>query len=166
MEVIQLLEMCQKRFTTVKQAFSRFGLLELKDGNKSFNKLNEKEVFAYLMNWALNNMQLSEHVNIRYKVEDNTYQFRIGYQERHLRVTKPQVISDKANFISYIWTADDVYNQLNVKKIMESIQRADEQNGNQGKRNTSHETNEDEAEGSQELTNNDHELIESFLENI
>jgi len=64
MEVIQLLEMCQKNFTTVKQAFSRFGLLDLEDGNRPFNKLTEKEVFAYLINWILNNMHSSEKTTV------------------------------------------------------------------------------------------------------
>jgi len=108
----------------------------------AFNKLTEKEVFAYLINWILNNMHSSEKATLRYKINGHTYQFKFSYQARHLRVTKPKVISDNVNFISYIWTKEDVYNQLNVQKIMESIQRADTENVNHEQGNPDNPTDE------------------------
>jgi len=166
MEVIQLLEMCQKNFTTVKQAFSRLGLLEFQDGNRPFSELTEKEEFAYLMNWIINQMKKDESVLIRYKADGNTYQMNFFYHNRQIRVKKPKIISNNKNFTSYIWTDEDTYNQLTTHKIMESIQRADEEAVDQLGESSTNTGKGIRAENQQELTDDDYELVESFLENV
>jgi len=54
MKTLQLLEACYKRKITLKQAFSFVGLPEVTMKDKSFSKLTEEEVFAYIINWILN----------------------------------------------------------------------------------------------------------------
>jgi len=166
MEVIQLLEMCQKNYITVKKAFSKLGLLEIQDGIKSFKELSEKEVFAYLMNWLINQMKGDEAVTIRYRVEEKTYQMKFHYARRQLRITKPIIISTDACFISYEWTNEDNFNEMTEQKIRENIRKADEKNAEQqDKQPETYETAPDlPMETQQNLTNAEYELIESFLE--
>ena len=74
--------------------------------------------------------------------------------------------SSPKTLISYIWTEEDVFNQLTIQKITESIQRADTENVKQDRATPDNLADEAGTEGSQELTDDDYELIESFLENI
>jgi len=55
---------------------------------------------------------------------------------------------------------------LTIQKITESIQRADTENVKQDRATPDNLADEAGTEGSQELTDDDYELIESFLENI
>jgi len=48
---------CIKRKTTVKQEFSCFGLSNIATRKKSFQELDEKTVFACVMNWIIHKMQ-------------------------------------------------------------------------------------------------------------
>jgi len=162
MEEIQLLEMCRKNFTTVKRAFSRLGLREIQDERKSFKELSEKELFAYLMNWIINQMKGDETVTIRYRVEEETYQIKFYYARRQLRLTKPTIISTDEEFVSYEWTNEDNYNELTEQKIRESIRKADVKN--MELQYTPPEANETVPDMSIEtqhnLTNDEYELIE------
>jgi len=88
MDVIKLLEMCQKQHITIKKAFSSFGLTCLRDRNKPFIMLTDEEVFAYLMNWIIRELSYEEAVVIKYKVDERTYQMKFHYHRRQLRVTK------------------------------------------------------------------------------
>jgi len=166
MEEIQLLEMCRKNFTTVKRAFSRLGLREIQDGRKAFKELSEKELFAFLMNWIINQMEENETVTIRHRVEEGTYQINFHYARRQLRLSKPTIISTDKNFISYEWTNEDNYNEITEQKIRESIRKADEKN--KELQYTPPEANETVPDLSTEtqhnLTNDEYELIKSFLD--
>jgi len=166
MEVIQLLEMCQKQHITVKKAFSRLGLTCLQDGNRPFTKLTEDEVFAYLMNWIMNELKYEESVIIRYKADKGTYQMKFHYNRRHFRVTKPSLISTDVKFTHYEWTESDTFNEMTCEKINASIRRAEERNNC---RNT--ELTEDyEAmawvlnEPGPELSKEDYEILEGILD--
>jgi len=101
MEVIQLLEMCRKNDIMVKRAFSRLGLREMQDGRRPFKELSDKDMFAYLINWIINQMKGDERTTIRYRVESETYQMEFYYACRQLRVKKPIVISTDENFVLY-----------------------------------------------------------------
>ena len=166
MEVIQLLEMCRKNDTTVKKAFSRLGLREMQDGGRPFNELSDKDMFAYLMNWIINQMKGDERAIIRYRVGNETYQMEFFYACRQLRVRKPTVISTDENFMLYEWTSEDNYNATTEETITESIKRADARNLRL--RDMPNELNEavlDLSVGTQHnLIDDEIEMIESFLE--
>jgi len=166
MEEIQLLEMCRKNYTTIRRAFSRLGLREIQDGIRPFKELSEKELFAFLMNWIINRMEKNETVTIRYRVEEKTYQIRFHYASRQLLLTKPTIISTDKNFISYEWTNEDNYNEITEQKIRESIRKADERNKElQTRPSEADEIVLDLTTGIQHnLTNDEYELIESFLD--
>jgi len=118
------------------------------------------------MNWIINQMKKDESVLIRYKADGNTYQMNFFYHNRQIRVKKPKIISNNKNFTSYIWTDEDTYNQLTTHKIMESIQRADEEAVDQLGESSTNTGKGIRAENQQELTDDDYELVESFLENV
>jgi len=156
MEVIQLLEMCQKNYVNVKKAFYKNGLINLRDGAKPLKAKTEEEVFAYLMNWIGNQMANHEEVVIRHRVEEATYQMRFPYQQRHSRVTVPKLVSTDKDFILYEWKDDDILNELTAEKINTSVQRAEVRNNL-----------EDMAwvnESCPNLTEEDLKLIEEILE--
>jgi len=128
MEVIQLLEMCAKQYTTIKKAFSRVGLIRLQDRIRPFIDLTNDEVFAYLMNWIINVMKYKESVKIRYRVDERTYQMKFYYNYRQLKVTIPILISKDESYILYEWTEEDTFNEMTSAKINASVQRAETKN--------------------------------------
>jgi len=166
MEVMQLLEMCRKNDTTVKKAFSRLGLRDMQEGRRPFKELSEKDLFAYLMNWIINQMQGDEKALMRYRVGKETYQMEFYYACRQLRLRKPVIISTDENFVLYEWTNEDNYNETTEHTIAESIRRADAKNLRL--QNMAIEFNETgpnlSVETQHNMTDDESELIESFLE--
>ena len=164
MEELQLLDMCRKNYTTVKKAFSKLGLSKMKDGMRPFKELSEEELFAFLMNWILNQMGKSEIVTMRYKVKEETYQMKFHYVNRQIVVSKPTIISTSKDFLPYDWMNEDNYNEMTAQKIEESIRRADEKNKELPARHMESENmSELTFEVQHNLTNDEYELIESFL---
>jgi len=92
-----------KNYVTIKKTFSRFGLIHLQDGIRLSTSLTDDEVFAYLMNWIVNDL-------------------------RQLKVTIPTLISTDVNFTFYKWTENDTFNEMTSEKISASVQRAETTN--------------------------------------
>ena len=128
MEVIELLRMCQKNYVTVKKAFSKYGIINIRDARKPFKELTEEEVFAYIMNWIVHQMRGPEQVTVRFKVEHTTYEMKFRYIRGQLRVNVPKVVSTNTTFMLYDWTEADTLNELTVEKVNASVQRANVKN--------------------------------------
>jgi len=167
MEVIQLLEKCRKGHISVRKAFAQYGITNLKDGNVPLKEKSEQEVFAYLINWTMNEMKHKEKMFIRYQVGEETYQIELHYVGKHMRVNKPVVISTDKNFVLYEWEDTDTLNELTVQKVMDSMHRANARNYQR----TNNEADDRkfweswQTESPNPLTAEEYELVESFLDN-
>jgi len=128
--------------------------------------LTEQEVFVYLIHWIVHEMDQDDSTTIRYRVEEKTYQMKFFYHWRQMRVSAPLMISMDAQFTLYEWADEDTFNGITAQKIQESVQRADEKNYTQhGAQSEDCEIMKQlSTENYQELTAEDYNLIEEFLE--
>jgi len=126
MEAIKLLELCHKNHTTIRRAFSTFGVSSVRDGRKPLSKHTESMVFACIMNWLVQRMRGPERVTVRHRVGRNTYEMRFSFTGGRLRVSVPKVVSTDKNFILYDWAENDTLIELTGEKINASVERANE----------------------------------------
>jgi len=166
MKVMQLLEKCRKGQVSVRKALAKYGLIELEDGNVPLKEKSEQEVFAYLINWTVNEMNHTERMFIRYRVKKEIYQMEFHYTGRHLRMNKPVMLSTDESFVLYEWEDTDTFNGLTAQRVQDSIRRANSRNYQLG---------DDEVESRKfweswattnlkPLTTEDYELVEDFLD--
>ena len=78
MELLQLLKDSLNKETTLRQAFSCFGINKAAKRYELFKEMNENTVFACIMNSIIHKMPNDEGLSIRFKAEDRAYQARIG----------------------------------------------------------------------------------------
>jgi len=121
MENLRRLQECNKRNTTLKKAFAKFGVTE---NDKPLKKMNEKEEFGALVNWALNQLPAYESMDLRNKVDDKMYQTRIRKKNRKIRIGKPKEKDNQEEAITYAWPEDATYETLAVNVITISMLRA------------------------------------------
>ena len=95
--------------------------------------------------------------------EEEIYEVKFKYLQRHLRVTKPTLVSTREDWVTYSWTDMDCFNALTAERIQASIKRADEKNQQRElQRQTDWELSELLYEEHPQLTADDLELIETF----
>jgi len=70
MENLRRLQECNKRNTTLRKAFVKFGVTE---DDKQLKEMNEKEEFSAMVNWAINQLPSYESMDLRYKVDGILY---------------------------------------------------------------------------------------------
>ena len=87
--------------------------------------MNEEEVFACTMNWAIREMKHNENIEIRFKVEGKVYQAKLYYHDRHLRVKQIEIIMDVNGAILYDWEDGVTFDALTVDAIRRSASKAD-----------------------------------------
>ena len=122
MENLRRLQECNKKTTTLKRAFSKFGEI---DHNKKLKDMDEKEEFGALVNWALNELPSYEHMYLRCKVDGQT-----SIRKRHTErvVGKPKVKDCQDEAITYDWPEHATYENLDEKIIAISALRANVKN--------------------------------------
>jgi len=131
MEIINLLEVCSEGHATVKKSLNRFGITELSEGNQPFTDMTEKKVLVCLFHWITHTMKPNEEVNVRIKQGNETYEVEFKYTHRHLRTTKPIIVSDREDWVTHSWTDGDCFNTLTAESIQSSIERANQENRQQ-----------------------------------
>ena len=130
MENLRRLQECNKRNTTLKKAFAKFGVTE---NDKPLKEMNEKEEFSALVNWAINQLPAYESMDLRNKVDGKMYQTSIRKKSREIRVGKSKEKANQEEAITYAWPEDATYETLNVNIITISMLRANAINEAKGK---------------------------------
>jgi len=125
MENLRRLQECNKKTTTLKRAFAKFGVT---DHNKRLKDMDEKEEFSALVNWALNELPSYEDMYLRHKVDGQLYQTSIRKRHTERVVGKPKVKDCQEEAITYDWPEHATYENLDEKIIAISVLRADVKN--------------------------------------
>jgi len=106
-------------------------------------------------------MKMNEEVNVRIK-QGNEVEFK--YTQRHLRVTKPMLVSVREDWVTHSWTDADCFNTLTAESIQNSTERADQENRQQEwERQTDWELSQFLYEEHPQITAREMELIQEFL---
>ena len=109
-------------------------------------------------------MKPNEEVNVRIKQGKKTYEVEFKYTQRHLRVTKPTLVSIREDWVTHSWTNADCFNTLTAASIQDSTERADHENRQQElQRQTDRELSECLYEEHPQLTAQEMEQIQEFL---
>ena len=121
MENLRKLQECNKRNTTFKRAFAKFGVTR---DDTLLKEMNEEEEFSALVNWAINQLPEYEDMDLRYKVNGKVYQTTLRKRSREIRVGKTREEDYQDEVITYGWPEDVTYETLNVDIIAISVLRA------------------------------------------
>jgi len=94
--------------------------------DKPFKELDEEVVFACIMHWIIHTMDKRESIKLRFRAEDKVYQVKMKYCNRHLRVTKIDLITnDGEGFILYDWMEETTFKNITKEKIQQGMRMAD-----------------------------------------
>jgi len=122
MKHLRRLQECNKRNTTLRKAFAKFGVTE---DDKPLKEMNEKEEFSTLVNWAINQLPSYESMDLRHQVNGKLYQTNIHKKNREIAVGKPKEKDNQDGAVRYDWPEQVTYETLDEKIITISMLRAD-----------------------------------------
>jgi len=125
MENLYLLQECNKKNTTLRRSFAKFGVT---DHDKKLKDMNEKEEFSAVVNWAVNKLPSYEHMYLRHKVDGQLYQTSIRRRYSEKVVGKPRVKDSQSEAMTYDWPEHVTYETLDEKIIAISVLRANARN--------------------------------------
>jgi len=131
MEMLQLLEQCNKRELTFNQAFYKLGTTKLA---KPLQEMSDEETFATLANWIIHKMPCFHSTDLRLRVNGTIYQAAVYKKAKGIRVGKPEVKANIAGSMLYKWEATMTYDKLDVGELTKSIIQADEANQENARR--------------------------------
>jgi len=123
------LQDCYKNNATFKKTFCWVGLNEASKLNKPIKDMNKEDEFSCIASWIKHKMPKRESVIIRFKANSQMYQAKIGHNGQRLYVNKPILMPTVNEPTLYDWQEEETYNTLTADKIRNSMQRADQLNG-------------------------------------
>ena len=121
MENLYMLQECNKKSITFKQAFGKFGVTR---NNKQMKEMNEEEEFSALVNWAINKLPEYEDIDLICKVNGKIYQTNLSRKSRSVRVGKTKEKESHDEDKTYAWPENMTYETLDVNIITISMLRA------------------------------------------
>jgi len=124
-----MLQDCYKNNATFKKTFCWVGLNEASKLNKPIKDMNKEDEFSCIASWIKHKMPKRESVIIRFKANSQMYQAKIGHNGQRLYVNKPILMPTVNEPTLYDWQEEETYNTLTADKIRNSMQRADQLNG-------------------------------------
>ena len=162
MEQLQLFKDCLTKETTLRQAFSCFGINKAAKRYEIFKEMDEDTVFACIMNWMIHQMPTEQTLRIRFKTENGVYQVKIKSHKRHLQINSLTLLTeDVKEFMLYDWKEKTTYDNLTSETVKEAIKGADTKNNNRKSEENSQKEWLDEPV---KITDEDMELINDFLD--